>query len=641
MGLLEEHSDSEQQLMETPVPRGLQCPLTSNVMHDPVLLHGDGRYYERAAITEWLNQGRLTSPVTGQALQSLELTPCMALQAAAKAFLRHNEENKENPKPQIQTSDDTTSAPKNYQMIMSVCSADGIEMSKSPESAVLRRELGQLARLLSEAELAPLEKLRALATEAHGRLAVLLAAAGRRGSELVGSSLIRQRSISPSKSSESVRSPSPIRSPSFGHHSATPEMARSPSPNRSKEFEVPNVQGALDIINPNFQHHRSQSLGKSHVHSQGPTQLDSPQQQLLFSETELAETTKDSVQQVVQELSDLHRKLTMGTPLTARTIAVPGQDAQIEPTKQLHKQSAHEQLNHKVTLRNAAGAIAMAGQDGRICVVDSLTGTIRAEACLCSQALPTMAWSPSGNFIAAGGQDGVVRIIQARTVEVTAQAIAHTGAVSCLAWGPSDERIATGGTDGHVRIVAAATGRIEIECPLDAAVRAIAWVKTGEQLSLALQDGCICSIDAMNGELHQHSLSGPLIPTTAAWNPSGTRLAIGGLSKLQIIEAATGAVEHEVPHGRSILSVTWSPSGAKIATGCWDGRLRIVDVGTGRVEAEAEHGTMVSAVAWSPAGTLIATGAWDGKIRIVDVASGQIAAEAVHSSVALSASWRF
>eukprot|EP00746_Dinoflagellata_sp_MGD_P066861 gnl/MRDRNA2_/MRDRNA2_27642_c0_seq1.p1 gnl/MRDRNA2_/MRDRNA2_27642_c0~~gnl/MRDRNA2_/MRDRNA2_27642_c0_seq1.p1 ORF type:complete len:575 (-),score=94.88 gnl/MRDRNA2_/MRDRNA2_27642_c0_seq1:133-1857(-) len=574
MGLLEEHSDSEQQLMETPVPRGLQCPLTSNVMHDPVLLHGDGRYYERAAITEWLNQGRLTSPVTGQALQSLELTPCMALQAAAKAFLRHNEENKENPKPQIQTSDDTTSAPKNYQMIMSVCSADGIEMSKSPESAVLRRELGQLARLLSEAELAPLEKLRALATEAHGRLAVLLAAAGRRGSELVGSSLIRQRS-------------------------------------------------------------------KSHVHSQGPTQLDSPQQQLLFSETELAETTKDSVQQVVQELSDLHRKLTMGTPLTARTIAVPGQDAQIEPTKQLHKQSAHEQLNHKVTLRNAAGAIAMAGQDGRICVVDSLTGTIRAEACLCSQALPTMAWSPSGNFIAAGGQDGVVRIIQARTVEVTAQAIAHTGAVSCLAWGPSDERIATGGTDGHVRIVAAATGRIEIECPLDAAVRAIAWVKTGEQLSLALQDGCICSIDAMNGELHQHSLSGPLIPTTAAWNPSGTRLAIGGLSKLQIIEAATGAVEHEVPHGRSILSVTWSPSGAKIATGCWDGRLRIVDVGTGRVEAEAEHGTMVSAVAWSPAGTLIATGAWDGKIRIVDVASGQIAAEAVHSSVALSASWRF
>merc|ERR1719161_582319 len=167
------------------------------------------------------------------------------------------------------------------------------------------------------------------------------------------------------------------------------------------------------------------------------------------------------------------------------------------------------------------------------------------------------------------------------------------------------------------------------------------WVNAGEQLTLALRDGQIRSMDAMSGETPSGVVSGPMIPMTATWNLSGTRLAIGGLNRLQIVDSATGIVDHEVPHGGSILSVTWSPSGAKIATGCWDGRLRIVNVGTGKVEAEAEHGTMVSAVAWSPAGTLIATGGWDGKIRIVDVVSGKLVAEAVHSSVVLSAAWRF
>merc|ERR1719281_1783855 len=143
-------------------------------------------------------------------------------------------------------------------------------------------------------------------------------------------------------------------------------------------------------------------------------------------------------------------------------------------------------------------------------------------------------------------------------------------------------------------------------------------------------------MDAMSGETSAGSVSGPMIPLTATWNLSGTRLAIGGLNRLQIVDSKSGIVEHEVLHGGSILSVTWSPSGAKIATGCWDGRLRIVDVGTGKVEAEAEHGTMVSAVAWSPAGTLIATGAWDGKMRIVDAASGNVIAEGHHGSVALS-----
>lgn len=607
MAAQEEHSNIEQQLVVPPVPKGLQCPLTCYVMRDPVLLLGDGRCYERAAITEWLAQGRLTSPVTGQPLQSVELVAAVALQASCRAFLALHDESKEPVQPWMDPHMGQPIPVESY-IFHDVDSPRSLMRQFSPESGVFRRELGQLARLCSEAQLAPLERLRALANEAHNRLSILLAATGYPAQDHAAESNLSregmtgpwansasptpQRSRSPSPGADTANMSatlptigSPVRSPSFGHRSVSPSPdreVRSPSPSRpSPNREV---------------RHRYPSPSQTAFPPQHATQ--SPV--LHDSQTSIAETIKEG-----------------------------------------HEQVEREELDQKVTLRNVSGAIVMAGQDGRIRVVDSLTGTVRAEASLGSTPLPTMAWGPSGQLIAAGGQDGVLRIIEARTAIVMATSTSHAGSVSALAWGPSDERIATGGVDCRIRIVAAATGRIEVESTLGDEVRAIAWVQAGEQLRLALRDGSIRSMDAVTGEVHAECISGPMIPMKAAWNLSGSRLAIGGLSRLQIVDAATGNIEHEVPHGGSILSAVWSPSGAKLATGCWDGRLRVVDVATGRVEADSEHGTIVSAVAWSPAGTLIATGSWDGKIRIVDAASGNVVAEAVLGSVALSAAWRF
>eukprot|EP00929_Paragymnodinium_shiwhaense_P063444 TRINITY_DN31687_c0_g2_i1.p1 TRINITY_DN31687_c0_g2~~TRINITY_DN31687_c0_g2_i1.p1 ORF type:complete len:949 (+),score=187.37 TRINITY_DN31687_c0_g2_i1:125-2971(+) len=77
------------------IPQMFCCPLTSQVMREPVATC-DGQFFERAAIEEWLwlgrdwlRDGKHTSPVNGAELASPNLTPQPALQAAIQAYMAH------------------------------------------------------------------------------------------------------------------------------------------------------------------------------------------------------------------------------------------------------------------------------------------------------------------------------------------------------------------------------------------------------------------------------------------------------------------------------------------------------------------------------------------------------------------------
>ena len=51
-----------------------------------------------------------------------------------------------------------------------------------------------------------------------------------------------------------------------------------------------------------------------------------------------------------------------------------------------------------------------------------------------------------------------------------------------------------------------------------------------------------------------------IVHSYLGYAPSGIKLATGGADYwLRIVDAATGAVEKEVLHGGSVLSVAWSP----------------------------------------------------------------------------------
>jgi hypothetical protein len=66
-------------------PRQFLCPLTGQVMMDPVMA-ADGHNYDRAAISDWLRL-RDVSPVTGQPLSSAVLQANYSLRQAIGAEL--------------------------------------------------------------------------------------------------------------------------------------------------------------------------------------------------------------------------------------------------------------------------------------------------------------------------------------------------------------------------------------------------------------------------------------------------------------------------------------------------------------------------------------------------------------------------
>jgi len=67
------------------IPQSFVCPITQEVMIDPVFTD-DGNTYEREAIREWLEEAD-TSPLTNEKLESKSLRPNLALRKMIAEFI--------------------------------------------------------------------------------------------------------------------------------------------------------------------------------------------------------------------------------------------------------------------------------------------------------------------------------------------------------------------------------------------------------------------------------------------------------------------------------------------------------------------------------------------------------------------------
>ncbi|WVZ64803.1 hypothetical protein U9M48_014275 [Paspalum notatum var. saurae] len=70
-------------------PEALQCPITLDLMTDPVTV-STGQTYDRASITRWIKAGCRTCPVTGERLRSADVVPNAALRGIIERMLLSN-----------------------------------------------------------------------------------------------------------------------------------------------------------------------------------------------------------------------------------------------------------------------------------------------------------------------------------------------------------------------------------------------------------------------------------------------------------------------------------------------------------------------------------------------------------------------
>ncbi|XWS37543.1 hypothetical protein CRYUN_Cryun19dG0052300 [Craigia yunnanensis] len=68
------HGEKKQKHKELEIPRHFLCPITLDIMKDPVTLSSDVTY-DRESIETWLEYGNFTCPVTNQVLRSFDQIP--------------------------------------------------------------------------------------------------------------------------------------------------------------------------------------------------------------------------------------------------------------------------------------------------------------------------------------------------------------------------------------------------------------------------------------------------------------------------------------------------------------------------------------------------------------------------------------
>src|SRR5579884_2214992 len=105
-----------------------------------------------------------------------------------------------------------------------------------------------------------------------------------------------------------------------------------------------------------------------------------------------------------------------------------------------------------------------------------------------------------------------------------------------------------------------------------------------------------------------------------AWDPLGTRIAIGGrdgVVDIIAIQPSSSLLRSYTGHAKPVCAVVWSPDGSRVASAGRDNTVQIWDPETGTLLVTYHgHHDLVTTLAFSPDGKRLASGSWDGTVQV-------------------------
>ncbi|WP_410790641.1 NB-ARC domain-containing protein [Kribbella sp. C-35] len=290
--------------------------------------------------------------------------------------------------------------------------------------------------------------------------------------------------------------------------------------------------------------------------------------------------------------------------------------------------------------------LAVGDIEGRVRIVDPVSGTVRKRLSGHRLSVEAMVLSPDGNWLATADQEGRARIWDVTFDGLERQPTSELNPVQAVAISPTGGWFATAGDDRTVYTRGMATGRRVSRLPGHIGeVLALAICPDDSTLASGDSDGVVRVWDGRSGDLQSELTVSETPVRTLAIAPSARRIVSGDADGVVRFWDADNKKTAVIGHKGAVRTVAISPDGDRVATAGDDRRIRIWDVVQDLRRPLTVGRKLVRSMTFSLDGALLATADTDGFIEIWLVATGalqtQLACGRQLQSVAFSTDGRW
>jgi DNA-binding SARP family transcriptional activator/WD40 repeat protein len=299
----------------------------------------------------------------------------------------------------------------------------------------------------------------------------------------------------------------------------------------------------------------------------------------------------------------------------------------LDPWRRLADVSLSEALGHGLApwAIDRRGRLAAFGEvDGRVTIVDLLTGSARKLQGRHGGNVIGVGFSPDSQTIVSTGDDDHVLVWDAGTGSLLETLRGHAGRVFGPAFSPDGKTLYTVGLEGEAIAwdlggarrfgprLRASSGNRDPTSDIDGEVARFALSPDGRRIATAESSGRTAVVDRVTG---RQLFETPLAPDgqrilDVAWNPDGRTFAtVGALGDVQSWSAADGsrAISFQGLFGQTAHAVAFNRDGTVLAAASEVGGVYLWDARTGKPIGDPLHtDTPAYDLAFSPNGKQLA-----------------------------------